>query len=131
MRHAASNALTVTNRRLFTSDSSVRATGGSTVYQMNCRHISKGNTIVLMSEYSRVQVYCIRQSVVQCEQRLKLALPQRPNFPAYIDCIPSHHIILPSCASQPFFPAILPSHASQLCLPAMLVFVAVKPRPML
>ena len=67
------NSLSVTNRRLFTSDSSVRATGGSTVYQMNCRHISKGNTIVPMSGYSRVQVYCIHQSVVQCEPRLKLA----------------------------------------------------------
>ena len=35
----------VTNRRLITSDSSVRATGGSTVYQMNSRQVSKGNTV--------------------------------------------------------------------------------------
>ena len=35
----------VTNRRLNTSNSSERATGGSTVYQVNSRQVSKGNTV--------------------------------------------------------------------------------------
>ena len=67
----------VTNRRPNTSDSSERAIGGSTVYQMNSRQVSKGNAVgTNVSVCKGMNVLYIRRSVVQCEQRLKLAFLQ-------------------------------------------------------